>query len=107
MNFVGLRHDVDGKVWTKNVPTGDVFRVDLATQKWERFQPLKQLSNGKRNTIYQLISDSQEQRLGGGVRERLSRQDRRQDHQGDLVSAADRRTRVRAACGSTIRTASG
>jgi len=59
MNFVGLRHDVDGKVWTKNVPTGDVFRLDLATQKWERFQPLKELANGKRNTIYQLISDSQ------------------------------------------------
>ena len=59
MNFVGLRHDIDGKVWTKNVPTGDVFRLDLATQKWERFQPLKELANGKRNTIYQLISDSQ------------------------------------------------
>jgi virginiamycin B lyase len=58
MNFVGLRHDIDGKVWTKNVPTGDVFRVDLATGKWERFQPLKELANGKRNTIYQLISDS-------------------------------------------------
>jgi len=59
MNFVGLRHDVDGKVWTKNVPTGDVFRLDLASGKWERFQPLKELANGKRNTIYQLISDSQ------------------------------------------------
>ena len=42
----------------ENVPTGDVFRVDLATGKWERFQPLKSLANGKRNTIYQLISDS-------------------------------------------------
>jgi len=58
MNFVGLRHDVDGKVWTKNVPTGDVFRLDIASGKWERFQPLKELSNRKRNTIYQLISDS-------------------------------------------------
>jgi streptogramin lyase len=58
MNFVGLRHDVDGKVWTKNVPTGDVFRLDIATGKWERFQPLKDLANGKRNTIYQLVSDS-------------------------------------------------
>src|SRR5262249_38485190 len=56
MNFVGLRHDVDGKVWTKNVPTGDVFRLDLASGKWERFQPLKDLANGKRKTIYQLIS---------------------------------------------------
>ncbi len=58
MNFVGLRHDVDGKVWTKNVATGDIFRVDLKTEQWERFQPLKQLANGKRNTIYQVISDS-------------------------------------------------
>jgi virginiamycin B lyase len=58
MNFVGLRHDVDGKVWTKNVPTGDIFRVDLATQKWEKFQPLKELANGQRNTIYQILSDS-------------------------------------------------
>ena len=59
MNFVGLRHDVDGKVWTKNVATGDIFRVDLKTEQWERFQPLKQLANGKHNTIYQVISDSQ------------------------------------------------
>jgi len=58
MNFVGLRHDVDGKVWTKNVPTGDIFRVELATQKWEKFQPLKELANGQRNTIYQILSDS-------------------------------------------------
>jgi len=58
MNFVGLRHDVDGKVWSKNVATGDIFRVDLASQQWERFQPLKDLANGKRNTIYQVISDS-------------------------------------------------
>ena len=58
MNFVGLRHDVDGKVWTKNVATGDIFRVDLASQNWERFQPLKELKNGKHNTIYQVASDS-------------------------------------------------
>jgi streptogramin lyase len=58
MNFVGLRHDVDGKVWTKNVATGDIFRVDLASQQWERFQPLKELRNGQHNTIYQVISDS-------------------------------------------------
>ena len=42
LNFVGLRHDVDGKVWTKSVGTQDVYRLDLATQKWERFQPLKE-----------------------------------------------------------------
>jgi streptogramin lyase len=58
LNFVGLRHDVDGKVWTKSVGTQEVFRLDLATGKWERFQPLKELAGG-RHSIYQVISDSQ------------------------------------------------
>jgi streptogramin lyase len=58
LNFVGLRHDVDGKVWTKSVGTQEVFRLDLATGKWERFQPLKELAGG-RQSIYQVISDSQ------------------------------------------------
>ena len=39
LNFVGLRHDVDGKVSTKSVGTVDVFRLDLASGKWERFHP--------------------------------------------------------------------
>jgi virginiamycin B lyase len=58
LNFVGLRHDVDGKVWTKSVGTQEIFRLDLATGKWERFQPLKELTGG-RHSIYQVISDSQ------------------------------------------------
>jgi virginiamycin B lyase len=58
LNFVGLRHDVDGKVWTKSVGTQEVFRLDLVTGKWERFQPLKELTGG-RHSIYQVISDSQ------------------------------------------------
>src|SRR5262249_54776512 len=58
LNLVGLRHDVDGKVWTKSVGTQEVFRLDLATQKWERFQPLKALGD-QRHSIYQVISDSQ------------------------------------------------
>jgi streptogramin lyase len=60
LNFVGLRHDIDGKVWTKSVGTQDIFRVDLATSKWERFQPLKDLKSeaGERHSIYQVISDS-------------------------------------------------
>ena len=58
LNFVGLRHDVDGKVWTKSVGTQEVFRLDLATGKWERFQPLKALGD-QRHSIYQVISDSQ------------------------------------------------
>jgi virginiamycin B lyase len=58
LNFVGLRHDVDGKVWTKNVGTVDVFRLDLASGKWERFHPTDLLPPGRRYSIYQLISDS-------------------------------------------------
>jgi streptogramin lyase len=58
LNFIGLRHDVDGKVWTKSVGTQDVYRLDLASGKWERFQPLKELTGG-RHSIYQVISDSQ------------------------------------------------
>src|SRR5207249_4505992 len=39
LNFTGLRHDVDGKVWTKSVGTQHIFRLDLKTGKWERFHP--------------------------------------------------------------------
>jgi virginiamycin B lyase len=57
LNFVGLRHDVDGKVWTKSVGTQDVYRLDIASGKWERFQPVKELPG--HHTIYQVISDSE------------------------------------------------
>jgi virginiamycin B lyase len=61
LNFTGLRHDVDGKVWTKSVGTQHIFRLDLATGKWERFHPTDYLPAAtapKRATIYQVISDS-------------------------------------------------
>jgi streptogramin lyase len=58
LNFVGLRHDVDGRVWTKSVGTVDVFRLDLASGKWERFHPTDTLPPGRRYSIYQIISDS-------------------------------------------------
>jgi virginiamycin B lyase len=62
LNFSGLRHDVDGKVWTKSVGTQHIFRVDLKTGKWERFHPtdyLPKASAPAHPTIYQVISDSQ------------------------------------------------
>jgi len=58
LNFIGLRHDVDGKVWTKSVGTQDIFRLDLASGQWERFHPTDQLTAGRRYSIYQVISDS-------------------------------------------------
>ena len=57
LNFVGLRHDVDGKVWTKSVGTQDIFRLDLATNKWEKFHPTDKLPGGPYG-IYQVISNS-------------------------------------------------
>ena len=57
LNFTGLRHEVDGKVWTKSVGTQDIFRLDLATKTWEKFHPTDAL-NGKAATIYQVMSDS-------------------------------------------------
>ena len=58
LNFVGLRHDVDGKVWTKSVGTQHIFRLDLATNTWERFHPTDSLPAGPHYGIYQVISDS-------------------------------------------------
>ncbi|HEU5276889.1 MAG TPA: carboxypeptidase regulatory-like domain-containing protein [Xanthobacteraceae bacterium] len=57
LNFVGLRHDVDGKVWTKSVGTQDIFRLDIASGEWDKFHPTDKLSGG-RHSIYQVISDS-------------------------------------------------
>jgi streptogramin lyase len=61
LNFTGLRYDVDGRVWTKSVGTQHIFRLDLKTSKWERFHPTDYLpaSAPKNATIYQVISDSQ------------------------------------------------
>jgi len=59
LNFTGLRHDVDGKVWTKSVGTQHIFRLDLKTGQWERFHPTDSLTTVKNAGIYQVISDSQ------------------------------------------------
>jgi streptogramin lyase len=59
LNFTGLRYDVDGKVWTKSVGTQHIFRLDLATNKWERFHPTDYLPAGMRHAgVYQVMSDS-------------------------------------------------
>jgi len=62
LNFSGLRHDVDGKIWTKTVGTQHIFRADLKTGKWERFHPadfLPKETAPARASVYQVISDSQ------------------------------------------------
>ncbi|MGH6672311.1 MAG: carboxypeptidase regulatory-like domain-containing protein [Xanthobacteraceae bacterium] len=61
LNFVGLRHDVDNKVWTKDVGTGYVYRLDLATGDWQRLHPTDALPDAAHHHygIYQVISDAQ------------------------------------------------
>jgi virginiamycin B lyase len=48
-------HKVDGKVWTTNNGEWSVMRADLATGKWEKFEPFKI----PRPNIYKVFSDSQ------------------------------------------------
>jgi streptogramin lyase len=58
LNFTGLHHEVDGKVWTKSVGTQHIFRLDLATNTWERFHPTDHLPMAKHASIYQVMADS-------------------------------------------------
>ena len=58
LNFTGLHHEVDGKVWTKSVGTQDIFRLDLASNKWEKFHPTDGLPSARHHTIYQVMADS-------------------------------------------------
>jgi streptogramin lyase len=59
LNFTGLHHEIDGKVWTKSVGTQDIFRVDLASGTWEKFHPTDEIVGGSKYGIYQVASDSQ------------------------------------------------
>jgi len=61
LNQVTINHHVDGKVWTNtNDGTGNVYRLDVNTGKYELFQPLKLLPGGPAaNAIYQISPDSQ------------------------------------------------
>ena len=48
---------VDGKVWAQNNGFAGVHRVDLASGKWETWEPYKDSPQG--HNIYDVISDSQ------------------------------------------------
>ena len=52
-----LNIGVDGKVWAQNNGFAGVHRVDLATGKWETWEPYKAAPVG--HNIYDVISDSQ------------------------------------------------
>jgi virginiamycin B lyase len=58
LNFIGLHYEVDNKVWTKNVGTREILRVNLGTGAWESFTPLDKLPGVKNASIYQVMADS-------------------------------------------------
>jgi streptogramin lyase len=53
-----LQYGVDGKIWTNNAGNQEVYRIDLATGKFETLAPMKQIPGGGNHTIYGINSDS-------------------------------------------------
>lgn len=58
LNMLGLQYGVDGKVWTNNAGNQEVYRIDLASGKFETMAPMKQIPGGGNHTIYGIDSDS-------------------------------------------------
>jgi len=58
LNQLGLEHQVDGKIWTNNAGNQEVYRIDLASGKYETVAPLKQITTPGNHTIAGIASDS-------------------------------------------------
>ncbi len=58
LNMLGLSYSVDGKIWTNNAGNQEVYRIDLASGKYETFDPMKEIKTPGRHTIYGIDSDS-------------------------------------------------
>ena len=80
---------VDNKVWIKNSDGGHIYRLDLASNKFEDLGSQKDPRTGKRIGTYGIHSDSAEQSLSARFLRRQHRQDRRQDQGADGVPDAD------------------
>jgi virginiamycin B lyase len=57
-NMLGLRYDVDGKIWADSPGHYDIYRLDIKTGAYERFEPMKSLPDSRPGTIYGVDSDS-------------------------------------------------
>jgi len=53
-----LNAGVDGKVWAQNNGFAGVHRFDLASGKFETFEPFKDGPKGQNHNVYDVISDS-------------------------------------------------
>jgi streptogramin lyase len=58
LNMLGLQYAVDGKIWTNNAGNQEVYRIDLASGKYETLAPMKQITAPGNHTIYGITSDS-------------------------------------------------
>ena len=58
LNMLGLEHQVDGKIWTNNAGNQEIYRIDLASGKYETLAPMKQIATPGNHTIYGIDSDS-------------------------------------------------
>ena len=58
LNMLGLEHQVDGKIWTNNAGNQELYRIDLASGKYETLAPMKQITSPGNHTIYGITSDS-------------------------------------------------
>jgi virginiamycin B lyase len=58
LNMLGLEHQVDGKIWTNNAGNQEVYRIDLASGKYETLAPMKQIATPGNHSIYGISSDS-------------------------------------------------
>lgn len=58
LNHLGLQYGVDGKIWTNNAGNQEVYRIDLASGKYETFTPMEAITAPGRHSIYGITSDS-------------------------------------------------
>jgi streptogramin lyase len=49
---------VDGKVWTNDVSTHEILRLDLATGAYERVNPFKSMPKGRQHSPYGMATDA-------------------------------------------------
>ena len=60
VNMVGPQHSaVDGKLWLQNNGFAALHRFDLASGKFETFEPFKDARPGENHNVYDVIPDSQ------------------------------------------------
>ncbi len=83
LNMMGLEHGVDGKIWTNNAGNQELYRIDLASGKYETLAPMKQITSPGNHSIYGIASDSKNNLWFMEFQDNyIGKQDRHVRHQG-------------------------